>query len=148
MKFTIETNLERSIDVVWRAFDNFDNLKIWMPSLTDIQHVSGTPGQPGAVSRLTILENGRKMVMDETVVSRREPYEFDGRYDTEYGCNEVQNRFESESGGQTKWSLTAEFTFRGFFRFMAPLFKGVIRKRLSEDCARFKEKLESGALAT
>jgi uncharacterized protein YndB with AHSA1/START domain len=148
LKLVIETTLEKPIDIVWRAFDNAENLKLWMPTLTDFQAVSGTPGQPGAVSRLTFLENGRKTIMDETILSRREPFELDGRYDTEFGSNDVRNRFESQAGGQTLWTLTAEFAFKGAFRFLAPLFKGVIRKRLNEDSARFKEKLESGALAT
>jgi uncharacterized protein YndB with AHSA1/START domain len=148
VKFSIETVLEKSIDVVWRAFDNPANLKLWMPTLTDFQPLSGVPGQPGAVTRLTIVENGRTVIMDETVIARREPSEFDGRYDSEYGSNEVRNRFESQAGGQTKWTITAEFAFKGFFRYLAPVFKGVIRKHLTEDCNRFKEKLESGALAT
>ena len=148
MKLTIETTLEKPIDAVWRAFDNTENLKLWMPTLKEFQHISGAQGQPGAVSRLTFVENGRNIVMDETILTRREPSEFSGRYDSEYGANDVSNRFESMAGGQTKWTLEAEFSFKGFFRFLAPAFRGMIRKRLNDDCARFKEKLESGALAT
>jgi uncharacterized protein YndB with AHSA1/START domain len=148
VKFTIETELAKPIDVVWRAFDNTENLKFWMPTLKEFQQISGTPGQPGAVSRLTFFENGKEIVMDETVLSRREPSEFSGRYDTEFGANQVANRFEPMAGGQTKWTLDAEFSFKGFFRFLAPVFRGMIRKRLNDDSARFKEELETGALAT
>jgi uncharacterized protein YndB with AHSA1/START domain len=148
VKLTLETMLEKPIDVVWRAFDNADNLKRWMPTLTDYQQLSGTPGQPGATSRLTFLENGRNIVMDETILSRREPFELILRLDTEHGANDVAHRLESMAGGQTKWTLDAEFSFKGFLRFLAPLFRGMIRKRLQDDCNRFKEMLESGALAT
>jgi uncharacterized protein YndB with AHSA1/START domain len=148
VKFNLETTLEKPIDEVWRAFNNPENLKRWMPTLTDFQPISGTPGQTGAVSRLTIVENGRTIIMDETIIARREPSEFDGRYDTEYGVSTVKNRFESMAGGQTKWTIDAEFSFKGFFRFLAPAFRGFIRKRLDEDCNRFKEKLEAGDLAT
>ena len=148
MKLTVETVLEKPIDEVWRAFDDSENLKLWMPTLKEYQHLSGAPGQPGATSRLTFFENGRSIVMDETIVGRREPFDLTLRLDTEHGATDVVHRLESVPGGQTKWTLDAEFAFKGFSRFLAPLFRGVIRKRLHEDCNRFKEKLEAGELAT
>jgi len=147
MKFSTETILERPIDVVWRAFDNPENLKRWMPTLTKFEPITGTPGQPGAISRLTFVENGRTIVMDEIIHSRQEPYEFTGEYNAGFCTNKVGNRFESVAGGQTKWTMDAEFLFTGFFKFVAPLMKGVFRKRVTDDCKRFKEKLEGGALA-
>jgi uncharacterized membrane protein len=148
VRMTVETELDRTIDVVWRAYQNPENLQRWMPTLTSFQPVSGTPGQPGAVSRLVFVENGRSIVMDETVVARQEPYQFSARFDTEHGSNIITSSFESLAGGRTKWNLDADFQFKGFLRLISFLFKGMIRKRLNDDCARFKEKLESGALAT
>src|SRR5690349_21526127 len=130
MKFSHETILERPIDVVWKAFDNPDNLKIWMPTVTKFELISGEQGRPGAISRMTFNENGRTFVMDEIIVSRQEPYEFSGEYNAGHGSNKVGNRFESTAGGQTKWTMDTEFTFTGFFRLLAPLMKGMIRKRV------------------
>jgi uncharacterized protein YndB with AHSA1/START domain len=53
MNFTFEYLLERDRATVWKAFDNPDNLRKWQPALDSFEPVSGTPGQPGAVSRLT-----------------------------------------------------------------------------------------------
>lgn len=146
MKFSHETLLERPIDVVWKAFDNPENLKIWMPTVTKFELISGEQGRPGAISRLTFVENGRTIVMDEIVHTRNEPFEFTGEYNAGFCTNKVGNRFESAAGGQTKWTMDTEFVFTGFFRIFAPLMKGMFKKRVVADCARFKEKLESGAL--
>ena len=73
MKLTIETELNRSRTAVWRAFDNPENVKKWQPTLQSFAAQSGTPGQPGAVSKLTYQENGREVVLIETIISRSEP---------------------------------------------------------------------------
>ena len=149
MKHTLQTVLDRSIDDVWRAFTNPENVPRWMPSLKSLEVKDGQGGEPGSVARMVFLENGRELVIDETVLTRREPFEFSARFDNQHGSNVVTNRFESQSGGQTLWTLDAYFTFRGFLtRLLMPLFKGLFRKRLHDDCMRFKEKLESGALIT
>ena len=52
MKYTTEIEIEKPIEKVIELFDNPDNLKKWMEGLQSFEHLSGTPGQPGAKSRL------------------------------------------------------------------------------------------------
>jgi len=149
LKHTLQTVLDRSIDDVWRAFTNPENVPRWMPTLKSFEVKGGHGGEPGSVARMVFLENSRELVIDETVLTRREPFEFSARFDNQHGSNVVTNHFESQSGGQTLWTLDAQFTFRGLFlRLLMIPFGGFFRKRLRDDCARFKQKLESGALIT
>lgn len=146
MHLRFEFLLERDRAAVWKAFDNPDNMKKWQPTLESFERVSGTPGQPGAVSRLTYREGKRTVVLTEAITLRREPEEFGGTYDSGMALNAIHNRFEEAGAGRTRWIVTTDFQFRGLWRLLGPLFRGAIRKRTVEDLGRFKQKLESGAL--
>lgn len=138
--------LGRKREDVWKAFDNPDNMKKWQPTLTTFEPVSGTPGQVGAVSKLTYREDGRDIVLQETVTVRREPEEFGGTYESDMATNVIHNRFETEGPWTTRWSVTVDFRFRGFWRLLGPLLKGAITRRTRTDLERFKTLLESGQL--
>jgi len=146
MHLTFEFLLERGRAAVWRAFDNPDNLKKWQPTLQSFEGISGTPGQPGAVSRLTYREGSRTVVLTETIAIRQEPEEFAGTYDSGMAANTVHNRFEEAGADRTRWIITADFQFQGIWRALGFLFRGSIRKRMVEDLNRFKQLLEAGEL--
>ena len=52
MKYQNEIEIDLPVNKVVELFDNPENLKRWMPGLQSFEHISGTPGQPGAKSRL------------------------------------------------------------------------------------------------
>ncbi|NIR50112.1 SRPBCC family protein [candidate division KSB1 bacterium] len=89
--FEIPINERR--EKVWKAMDNVENMKEWQPSLKSFEHQSGEPGQVGAVSKLTYNENGREIVLTETITGRKEPEEFSGTYDNPVARNRVKNTF-------------------------------------------------------
>lgn len=146
MQFTFSYTLDRSRADVWRAFDSVDNMKKWQPTLVGFDRISGTPGQPGAVSRLTYEEGGRSVILTETITLRREPEEFAGRYDSAMGTTAIRNRFEALSPTSTRWDVTSDVEFRGLWRLLAPFIRGMIRKRTRTDLERFKSMLESSQL--
>ena len=59
-------------------FDNPDNMKYWQKGLQSFEHVSGTPGQPGAVSKLIYKMGNRMVEMKETITERDLPKTFAG----------------------------------------------------------------------
>lgn len=73
MKLKFETVIDASRDAVWAAFDNPENMTRWQQNLVSFNHISGEPGQPGAVSELTYDEKGKKVVLKETTTERRKP---------------------------------------------------------------------------
>ena len=144
LQFSIVLNRRR--DDVWRAFDRVDSLKKWQPTLVSFEPQSGTPGEVGAISKLTYLENNRTIVLTEVVTLRQPPREFAGTYDSGMAINHVHNRFEELGDGTTQWTMTAEFRFTGLWKLLSPLFRGMIKKRLQADAQRFRELLEAGEL--
>ncbi len=147
MRMTVEVTLDKSRQEVWKAFDSPANMRKWQPTLKSFEPVSGTPGQVGAVSRLTYDENGRSIVLTETITLRQELVAFAGMYDSGHAVNTVQNSFTEVAPGRTKWVMEADLLFRGFLKLMAPFIRGTIEKRMRTDVERFKTLLEAGELA-
>jgi hypothetical protein len=146
MRLTFEYELGRRPPEVWKAFDNPDNLRRWQPTLVSFERVSGEPGQPGAVSRLTYREDGRLIVLTETITIRREPEEFGGTYESDMATNVILNQFSPLGPWGTRWMVSVDFTFRGIWRLLGPLFRRAIRRRTEVDLERFKAMLEAGQL--
>jgi hypothetical protein len=146
MRLTFEYELGRRRDQVWQAFDNPENIRKWQPTLVSFERLSGIPGQAGAMSTLSYREEGRLIVLTETITIRREPEEFGGTYESDMATNTIHNRFEAISPWATRWEVTVEFQFHGIWRLLGPLFRSAIRRRTRADLERFKSLLERGEL--
>lgn len=143
MQIQSETVIDKPPADVWRIFDDPENMPKWQPTLTSFELKSGEPGQPGAVSQLTYNENGREIVLVETITSRNEPSEFSGIYEGSGVSNTIENRFVDLGDGRTRWEMNSEFQFGGLMRLLSPFMKGAMRKRQEADMARFKALAES-----
>jgi hypothetical protein len=144
MKFTLQLPLNKPRAEVWKAFDNPQNLKNWQRSLISFETVSGTQGQPGAVSKLTFEEHGRQFELVEKVTYRDEPNRFDGVYENDFADNIVKNAFMEQGQEQTLWMVETEFKFKTLLmRILGPLMKKNFVARMQKDMGRFKEMVES-----
>ena len=144
MKFTLELPIHKPRVEVWKAFDNPENMKTWQPSLTTIDRISGTQGQPGAVSRLTYEENGRQFALIEKVTYREEPQRLDGVYENDFADNIVRNTFLEQGKDRTLWAVETEYKFKTMLmRILGPVMKKNFIARTQKDMERFKEMVES-----
>ena len=128
MKYTCKLVINLPRERVVEFFDDPDNLVQWMEGLQSFEHVSGTPGRPGAKSRLTFArDNGETFDMIETLTRYNLPDEISGTYETDGVRNVIENRFIKEGPDATSWVAHNVFDFGGFMRlaswFMRPLFK-------------------------
>lgn len=143
MKHKAEIIINAPRDRVWSLFDSTNNMYKWQPTLESFEHISGEPGQPGAVSKLTYNENGRKIVLTESINERREPDFLAGIYESDFGTNTIVNHLESLDEGTTKWTVWCNFRFRGLMKLLSIFMRRSIRRRTDEDLQRFKEFAES-----
>ena len=144
MKYTLELTINKHRTEVWKAFDNTENLKEWQPSLTKFEYVSGTPGQPDAVSKLTYEENEREFSLIEKTINREEPAQLDELYENEFSENIIRNSFVEQSENETLWIVENEFKFKTFLmKIMGPLMKKNFAARTQKDMGRFKEFIEN-----
>jgi len=145
MKHKTELVINAPWDRVWSIFDDPDYISKWQPNLIALLHESGEPGQPGAVSKLTYDENGRQVVLTETIAERRPPDLFAGTYDSRYGTTTVVNRFEMIDAQTTRWTVWSRYRFRGVMKLMALFMASSIRRRTCADLERFKQLGETEA---
>jgi hypothetical protein len=144
MKFKLETVINKPRANVWKAFDNIENMKKWQPTLINHELMSGTPGHPGAVSRLTYEESGREFALLEKVTHRDEPHELDVIYENNFADNIIKNKFIEQGQDQTLWVTETEFKFKTLLmKIMGNVLKKNYVKRTERDMQRFKEMAES-----
>ena len=138
MRYELEINIALPRDKVIELFDSFENLKEWQEGLTEIEHLSGEPGQPGAKTRLLYITGKRRMDMIETIVERNFPDEFSGTYDAQGVHNIVRNYFYDQ-GDTTRWVLDTEFQFHGYMRILSIFMPAsMFRKQTRSSMEAFK----------
>jgi uncharacterized protein YndB with AHSA1/START domain len=144
MKFTLELPIRRSRAEVWKAFDNPENMKKWQPSLISFETISGTQGQPGAVSKLNYKEREREFSLMERVTYREESHRLDGVYENDFADNTVRNTFIEQDKDSTLWRVETEFKFKTLFmRILGPIMKKNFVLRTKRQMERFKELVEN-----
>ena len=142
MKYTTEVEINKPIDRVVELFDNPGNLKEWMDGLQSFQHLSGTPGQPGAKSLLKFKMGKREIEMIETIKVRNLPHEFSGTYEAKGVYNVVTNRFVPLAENRTKYITEQEFQFSGFMKIIGWLMPGAFKKQSMKYANDFKNFVE------
>jgi carbon monoxide dehydrogenase subunit G len=138
MKYSNEIEINLPLNRVIALFDNPDNMKHWQPGLQGFEHISGTPGQPGAKSRLKYKMGSREIEMIETITKRDLPKEFSGTYDAKGVHNIIENRFYPVGENKTKWVADNEFQFSGFMKLMGWLMPGAFKKQSQKFLEDFK----------
>lgn len=144
MKYSLELPINKPHAEVWKAFDNPQNMKKWQRSLISFETISGTQGQPGAVSTLTFEEHGRQFELIEKVTHRDEPNRFDGVYENNFADTIVRNTFIEQGKEQTLWRVETEFKFKTVvMRILGPMMKKNYIARTQKDMERFKEMVQN-----
>ena len=143
MKSKFELIIDADRDTVWNAFENSDQLRRWQPTLLSYEHQSGDLGQPGATAELIYDENGRRVILTETITERRKPDFKAGIYESRHGTTLVFNTFEKIDDRRTRWSAWSNMNFRGFMKIMSIFAINAIRRRTEDDMQRFKLMVET-----
>lgn len=143
MKYTNEVIINLPVSRVVSLFDNPDNMKFWQPGLISFENISGTPGQPGAKSRLRYKMGNREIEMIETVVTRNLPQEFSGIYEAKNVHNIQVNRFVPIDDNTTRYLSESEFRFSGMMKLFAWMMPGAFKKQSQKYLDMFKEFAES-----
>jgi len=138
MKFTTEITVNvprtRFIDL----FDNPDNLKHWQPGLISFEPLSGTPGQPGAKSRLLYKMGSRDVEVIETITVRNLPDEFSATYGAKGVLSIHKNYFSAPTPKTTRWLAENDFQMSGFMKLMAWFMPGALKKETRKFMDLFK----------
>ena len=143
MKLNFEQTIDANLRTVWVPFNTSSNKRRWQQNFESYTHKSGDPGQPGAVAELTFNENGKMLIVNETITESREPDFLSAIYESRYSSTIIVNHFESIDENTARWTAWCNFTFKGFMKIMVLFIAGTIRKRTEDDMHRFKLLVET-----
>ncbi len=144
MKYKLELTINKPRAEVWQTFDSTENTKKWQPTLKEVELIDGTPGQPGAISKLTYEESEREFALNEKITFREEQTRFDSVYENDFTENSINNSFIEQDDNKTLWVLETKYTFKTMaMRVIGPLGKKNFVARTQKDMERFKELVES-----
>lgn len=138
MQYTLELEIDLPLSIVTGLFDNPENLKLWMEGLVGFEHLSGTPGESGAKSKLTFKMGNRNIEMIETITVRNLPEEFTGTYEANCVYNVVRNKFEALPGNRTRYIVENFFEVKGFMKAVAFFMPGAFKKQSLKYMEDFK----------
>ena len=93
--FTCSVEIALPVEKVIELFKNTENLKEWQDGFISFEHISGTPGEPGAKSRMQYKIGKRQIELIETITVNNLPQEFSGTYEAKQMTNTMTNRFTS-----------------------------------------------------
>ena len=143
MKLSFGVTIDADVDTVWAAFNNPDNMGRWQTNFDAYTQLSGEPGQPGSVAELTFNENGKIVVLTETITARREKSFLAGSYESTDSTTIIVNQFRAIDTNQTLWTSWRKFSFKGFMKVMSLFISGTIRQRPEAVMQRFKLMIET-----
>ena len=109
-----------------------------LAGLVSFEPVSGTPGQPGAKSRLKYKMGSRDVEMIETITVRNLPEEFSATYGAKGVHSIHKNYFSAPTPTTTHWVAESEFQMTGFMKLMGWLMPGTFKKENQKFMDQFK----------
>ena len=140
MKYELEIEIKQPRKKVIELFDSTENLKEWQCELESFEHVSGTPGQVGAVSHLVFLMGKRRMEMEETITSKNLPDEYAMTYEAPGMWNLVENFFIVKDENTTIYKSVQTFKGGSFMmKSMLFLMPNAFKKQSLKYMNNFKE---------
>ena len=141
MKFTISVEIDLPIHKVFQLFADKDNLKEWQKELIRYEHVSGKPGEVGAVTKLVY----KSVTIIETIAEKNTPHEFDGTYEHKRGVHTVMvhkafNSFIEQKKNKTLYEMKIVYVkFAGIIPKLMGVFMGFfVRKYYQNWLNQFK----------
>jgi hypothetical protein len=126
-------------------FDDLESLPKWQEGLLSFEPLTGTPGQPGATSKLTYKQGKGTLEMIETITRRDLPNAFDATYDARGVHNISRNEFFEAGPGATRWVAHNVFEFHGLMRVIGLLFGKSFPKENARTMEAFKSFAERSA---
>lgn len=147
MKYTFEIEINAPREMVAGLAGDPENRMKWMDGIESDEALSGTPGQPGAKSRLVFRTGNMKTTMMGTVIANNLPDTFSETFDAPNVFTVVTGKFVALSPQKTKYVSEQEFQFKGIFnKIVGFLLQKEFKNQTLRHVENFKRFAESEAV--
>jgi len=142
MRYTCEVTIDKPREEVQALFDNPENMLIWQPTLKKYEVVEGNKHEDGVKSKFTYDQNGKEVILYETVEKFNYPDQMIAIYEADKMWNRCVNDL-IDLGDKTIWRIDSEFIGSGFMKVVCFLGKSMFVKQTMKDLNAFKVFAES-----
>ena len=138
MNYSVSNTINKPLAEVIEKFQDPDGILQWMKGLKRVEHVSGTPGEKGAVSIFHFIHKNKEMSIEETMLEQNLPEQIKFSYKSQMGTNEVEMKFEKIDDQSVRQINNTTFHLTGIMKLMGPLMKGMFKKQSLKYMDAFK----------
>lgn len=140
----LSVTIDRSVDVVFKAFnDPFDRMD-WLEGYEGTERVSGALGIPGSVSTVFLSHDGKQFEMREELKAYGENELVEVLLSSEMFTQRLKVTFTAIDSGMTEVGMTSIIEGSSWFvRSMMGLARDRMQQQEEQNLIRLKELLES-----
>lgn len=137
-----EVIVDKPAAEAWAVMSDIDKMPKWLKGFKRTEHVSGTPNTAGAVSNIYIEENGKEMVMRETINKIVDEELLDMTFSMDFMDMDYKMSL-SESGGKTTISSQSTTTGNGALaKSIVSFMTSAMKKQEDENLNSLKKLIE------
>ncbi|WP_282073403.1 SRPBCC family protein [Polaribacter atrinae] len=127
--YTAQVSINKSIDQVFTAFNNSEDVQNWIPEVQSFEVVNENPGKIGSIYKIVVLNQGQEISMTEKVLAYVPNEKVTLFFDAE-GMLKKDDYIFTESNGVTTVTLNVSCQSDTFIMAcIFPYFKGTFREQ-------------------
>lgn len=143
VEFTQDVVVSRPLAEVVELLSDPEHAKHWQKELQSIEPLSGTPGQPGAKSKMSYeSSSGRKFQLEETIVSSDLPTEAVSTYETSGMKHTVTSHLEALDASSTRVVMHNAMQLSGMAKLAGPILQKSLKEQIEQRSDDLKAYLE------
>ena len=123
------TIIDAPVEIVFLYLEDSDRLRQWVPNLVEDESIIETPGKTGSKFRQVFVEKGKTMEMTGEITEYVENEFLRAVMTGDMFGLDVGYRLKSLNGARTELTQDTQIKFKGFMKFVVPIF--VLLSKLS-----------------
>ncbi|MGJ8760975.1 MAG: SRPBCC family protein [Polaribacter sp.] len=140
--YTAEVFIDKSVDEVFTAFNNSEDVNNWIPEVQSFEVVNENPGKIGSIYKIVVLNQGQEITMTEKVLAYV-PNEKVTLFFNAQGMLKKDDYIFTEKDGVTTVTLNASCQSDTFLMACVfPYFKGTFMEQDQSYLDNFKAFVE------
>jgi len=140
---TVTVTVNAPVSKTFAVFNDTTNMSKWMNTFKSIKNISGEKNEVGSKWELRYDENGRELVINETVTAFEQDKLFAFDMEDEFAKFHVEIRFEEVNGQTIIWQTSTGAGKGMAAKSMIAIMSGGIQKQQQEMYEKLKTLVEN-----